>query len=381
MNKTHSIIPEISYPNPKIKIIFENYQNDKYDNSSLYQNILEYANSSSLGFRFIELGRWLMKKNIEFINYYSDSDANISITARIANKRQRIQNCIDNLRKWDFLMVSKMVTAEKNNTETPLYVLTPLGKLIFLIVQAKFSNKDKQNNAIKQIIDIVNSIKEQNDSAIILFITELLNQLWQNNKTSSIIEHLERLLMLELNNGNDFLSSLLGIKYFIYWFIVDEELFFKILENLTEDKRNIILVNLKTEIEYYYQQNYLIKDADLKNNSLPVIVNNFHYGDLINSGVVPSAYWENTRLKYIDSFSKVVVPSYCDVCNSHRAVVVDVIDYLKSVGRAHTFPPHPHMHIFGYCIECRNFLTTRVISLPFGIIVWKQNSNSIIGKF
>ena len=65
--------------------------------------------------------------------------------------------------------------------------------------------------------------------------------------------------MLELNNGNDFLSSLLGIKYFIYWFIVDEEISFKILENLTEDKRKIILVNLKTEIEYYYQQNYLDK--------------------------------------------------------------------------------------------------------------------------
>jgi hypothetical protein len=73
------------------------------------------------------------------------------------------------------------------------------------------------------------------------------------------------------------------------------------------------------------------------------------------------------ELKYIDSFSKIVVPSFCDICNSHRSFVVDVTDYLKSVGRAHSLPPN--IHISGYCIECRSFLTTRVISLPFGIIV------------
>ncbi|MGZ5486369.1 MAG: hypothetical protein ACXWFB_10745, partial [Nitrososphaeraceae archaeon] len=72
-------------------------------------------------------------------------------------------------------------------------------------------------------------------------------------------------------------------------------------------------------------------------------------------------------------------PSYCDVCNAHRAFVVDVIDYLKSVVRAHSMPPN--IHISGKCIECRSFLYTHVISLPFGIVVWKQNSNSIIGKY
>ena len=37
-----------------------------------------------------------------------------------------------------------MVPAEKNDTETRLYVLTPLGKLILLIVKTNFSNKEKQ---------------------------------------------------------------------------------------------------------------------------------------------------------------------------------------------------------------------------------------------
>ena len=363
MKQTPTIKPEIPYFNPKIKIIFENYQNDKYDNANLYQNILEYANDandkSSSGFKFTELGKWLMERNNEFKNYYSGSKAHTRMSNRIANKKQRILNCIDNLKKWDFLVVSKMVPAEKNNTETPFYELTPLGKLIFLIVKAKFSNNDEQNNAIKHIIDIVTSIKKQNDSAIILFITELLNQLWKNNKKSYIIQHLERLLMLELNTGNDFLSYLLGIKYFIYWFILDEKISFKILKNLTEDKRKIILINLKTEIEYFYQQNYLSKDYILKKDFLPFPSNNFNYGDLITSGVIPTAYWENTRIKYIDSFSKVVVPSYCNVCNSPRAFVVDVVDYLKSVVEAYNL--YPSLHVIGDCMECRNYLSTTII--------------------
>lgn len=287
-----------------------------------------------------------------------------TISARLANKRQRIQNCIDNLIKWDFLLIDKMIRAEKNDTKTPLYIITPLGKLLFLIVKAKFSNNEEKNNAIKEIIDIITSIKEQNDSAIILFITELLNQLWKNNKKSYIIRHLERLLMLELNNGHDFLSHLLGIKYFIYWFIVDEKISFKILKNLTEDIRKIILVNLKNEIEYYYQQNYLSKDYFFKKEFTPFRNNNFNYGDLINSRVIPTAYWEKTRIKYIDSFSKVVIPSYCNVCNSPRAFVVDVADYLKSVVRTHN--PYPNLQVSGNCIECQNFLSTHIMKLPFG---------------
>jgi hypothetical protein len=364
LNKTPSIRPRF-YSDPKIKLIFKNPENTKLDNASLYQNILEYASSFDTGFRFTELGRWLMKKNIEFQKFYSGRKSKIPISARlakksdtsiserIANTRQRIQNCIDNLIKWQFLHISKMVEAEKNNTLTPLYVITPLGKIISLIVKAHFSTIDEEKfNAIKQIIDIIKSIKEQNDSAIIIFVTKLLNQLWENNKEFSILIHLERLLNLEIDNGNDFLSHLLGSKYLIYWFFVNEKIPFKILEYLSEDKRKIILFNLKTEIEYYYQQNYLLQDDNFLKN-----------GKLINSGTISSSYWENTRIKYIDSLSKVVVPSYCKVCNSHRAFVLDIIDYLKAALRA--LGPYPNMLVSGNCIECKKFLSTHIISIPF----------------
>ena len=50
-------------------------------------------------------------------------------------------------------------------------------------------------------------------------------------------------------------------------------------------------------------------------------------------------YWENKRIEHINSFSKVVVPSYCDKCNSHRAFIIDIADYLKSV--IAVYGPHP----------------------------------------
>lgn len=353
-------IPKLSYPYPKIKIILRNDKSDKYDNASLYQNILEFANlpRTTLEFRFTALGRWLMENNREFINDYIDSAQKTNISNRIANKRQRIQNCIDNLIKWNFLLIYKMVESEKNDLKTPLYLLTPLGKLVSLIVKSIFSNKEKEKiESIKEIIDIVNSIKEHNDSAVVIFIAELLNQLWQKDKISLIIHHFERLFHLELNKGNDFLSSLLGIKYFIYWFIINEEISFKILERLPNAKRKVILFNLKTEIEYYYQQNYLLKDDYFLN-----------IGNLMNNGVIPSAYWENTRMRYINSFSKVVVPSYCDKCNSHRVFVIDIAEYLKAVIRAHG--PYPSMHVSGNCMECNNFLSTHIMRMPFSSIVW-----------
>ena len=83
---------------------------------------------------------------------------------------------------------------------------------------------------------------------------------------------------------------------------------------------------------------------------------------------IPSAYWENTRIKYINSFSEVVVPSYCDVCSSHKAFVLDILDYLKAVVRAHGI--YPSMIVSGNCIECKNSLSTHIMDMPFGSLVW-----------
>jgi hypothetical protein len=360
--KIHNI-NTISYPDfpPSIIIIFENNDKEKYDNASLYQDILEYANDKdSSGFKFIQLGNWLMKKNKEFVDYYSGSKGHTPISARIAYKRQRIQNCINNLIKWNFLIIYDKVKAEKNNTQTPLYTITAEGKIIFLIIKAKLSNDDTDKcDAIQNIIYVLLSLKEQNDSVVLFFIIKFFAELLQNDNVYYIIKHFtERILRFDINNGHDFLSHLLGIKYLINWFVVDKNTSFKILNNLNDEEKKIFLYHLKSEIEYYYQENYLVQDSDfLKKNNL------------IYSGGIPSVYWESKRIEYIESFSNVVVPAYCNKCNSHKAFVIKIENYLESI--IASYGPNPSLHVSGVCIECNSWLSSFVKRLPWGSAAWE----------
>jgi hypothetical protein len=254
-----------------------------------------------------------MKMNKEFVNDYSGSKQHTRISARIENKRQRIQNCIYNLIKWNFLIISDKVKAEKNNTQTPLYTITAEGRIIFLIIKAKFSNDDNEKyEAIQNIIYILSSLRDENDSVVLFFITKFFDELLQNNNFIYIVKHFtERILRFDINNGHDFLSHLLGIKYLIKWFVIDKNTSFRILNNLNDEEKKIFLCHSKCEIEYYYQENYLEQDSEfLKKNNL------------IYSGGIPSAYWETKRIEFIESFSKIVVPGYCNKCNSHKAFIV-----------------------------------------------------------
>ena len=53
------------------------------------------------------------------------------------------------------------------------------------------------------------------------------------------------------------------------------------------------------------------------------------------------------------------------------AFVEDVADYLKSVGEAHSNYLYLNMLISSNCIECRNFLSTTIINLQSGSLVWR----------
>ena len=90
------------------------------------------------------------------------------------------------------------------------------------------------------------SLREQNDSIILLFITEFLNELLQTNKMYYIIKHFtDRILRFEINSASDFLSHLLGIKYLINWFVVDAKTSFKIFQNLKEEQKRIFFTSFK----------------------------------------------------------------------------------------------------------------------------------------
>ena len=102
--------------------------------------------------------------------------------------------------------------------------------------------------------------------------------------------------------------------------------------------------------------------------SIPLVTHT-NEGELIYSGGIPSLYWEKKRIEHINTFSKVVVPSYCDKCNSQRAFIIQIEDYLKSV--IAIYNPHPSMLVGGVCIECNYWLSSFVMRLPWGAAAWE----------
>ena len=90
------------------------------NNALMYQDMLRYVRdreSINEGFRFSDLGNWLIKNNREFSNIYIDSKKRTPPNVRLANNRQRIQKLIDGLVTLGLLKVNSFVVAEKNRRE------------------------------------------------------------------------------------------------------------------------------------------------------------------------------------------------------------------------------------------------------------------------
>ena len=98
-------------------------------------------------FRFTDLARWLMEKNNEFREYYSDSKAHIPKSTRIALRRHVIQSCINDLMELDLILIRGKTKAEKNDLVTPLYEYTTEGQILSFIL---LYNRSEFLRGIKQ---------------------------------------------------------------------------------------------------------------------------------------------------------------------------------------------------------------------------------------
>jgi hypothetical protein len=129
-------------------------------------DILKFAKQNyNDGFRFTDLGNWLLKNNREFLAFYQDSDAKIPKSARIANRRQRIQKNLDDMSNIGLLRIKSKVRAERNYGMIPLYDATHEGYLLACLL---FTDSRTYNN----IIRLITSIYKTNDSSLLRFIIQ-----------------------------------------------------------------------------------------------------------------------------------------------------------------------------------------------------------------
>jgi hypothetical protein len=62
---------------------------------------------------YTDLANWLMRNNLEFLEYYSDSNKHTPPYVKVANNRQRIEGLLDGLIRLGFLKLKKIIQAEK----------------------------------------------------------------------------------------------------------------------------------------------------------------------------------------------------------------------------------------------------------------------------
>jgi hypothetical protein len=341
---------------------------------ALYQDILTYARKQrdQGAFKFSHVGSWLINENIEFRSYYTDSKAHVPKSARLANKRQRIQGCIDNLVQWDLLRVIGKVKAEKNELDTQLFESTLEGNLLSYLFEVNSTTDGNSDVAIKSILDLVESLAKKIDSSILNFVFEFFKRCNDKKYFGSIISHFMRIVLprSRTNNGKELMVLFFGLKNIINWVLADEEAFWGVLNNLSGRNRKIVFFHLKMEIENYYSQNFFTKEwiVHRANNFDVAFHTVIDRGDNFSRAVgIPTDYWEETRIERGDDYEDAIVPSICEKCKRDTAFAVKITKYLESLVCA--YRPYPSGVISGDCLRCGEKFSVgvHVMTLPNSI--------------
>jgi len=359
MTTIHSISPDFRAFRSLATIhdIFESDDKRDYTNNALlYQNILKYGleNKFSDGFRFTELANWLMKRNNEFRNYYTDSQAHVPISHRVAQRRQRIQGCLEDLVNIRLVYIKTTVEALKNHDTIPLYDFTTEGYLLMWLIEIMHNDADKDAKAIQQVLNIIDSCKDNRHSYSTVFISKFFHTCNEKGVLRDAIRLLmqDMLTSLNVDNGRDVLLFFLGLRNSLKWILGNSQIFHETLKQLDKDTRRIILFQLKLEIEDYYNGNFKL-GTGIKHPS----------GDLEahNSVAIPGEEWQLMRFTNIGNYTKVIIPGFCSKCRLERSVAFDIKKYLDTV--TSSFKSNPFHIMIGKCTDCRGNVLADCIGL------------------
>lgn len=188
-----------------LDIIFEKDSANKFTKKALlYQNIMEYnlETNDDITFRFTDLARWLMEKNNEFREYYSDSKAHIPKSTRIALRRHVIQSCINDLMELDLILNRGKTKAEKNDLVTPLYEYTTEGQILSFILLYNSTNSyeelskktEKRDYVCRRIFNLVQQYLSGFNSHIASFASRFFVRAWEERVFHVLIDLLDEFL-------------------------------------------------------------------------------------------------------------------------------------------------------------------------------------------
>jgi len=258
MSKTHTIDKSVMSRSIDMSVIFATGSNKKVikNDASLYQDILRYGNKCPDGFKSTEIGKWLLVNNIEFSDEYSGSRAHVPNSTKLALKRHRIERHLENLVALDLIYKKMLVKSEKNQSYTPVYVLTETG--IFLS-EFLFDQTGARN------LEIIDAYARTRDSYSLTFITKFFNKCREKGTLKRILFNFiySGMPNSKIQSGQEFLRLFLGLDHSVNWILADHASFLETINELDEETRQIVLSQFKMEIEEYYNNNYLTQEHKL----------------------------------------------------------------------------------------------------------------------
>ena len=403
MKKRPSILPWIKRSKsdllPPINMIIATKEEDNRnftDNAVLYQGILRYAQHNSNDeqeFLFTEMGNWLLKNLPEFVNYYVDSNANISFSARLANRRDRIQEQVDHLVNMELLSLKKYVPSRKNPRENiPVYSLTMEGKFLNCIIAARDVNKtfdlswlikyeyDKETceltvknrdnsidkgrlDIIIEIFEIINQFIHVKESYILSFLSIFFKKCFDNNLFADIIDrfYYSYLRHIKINKGQELIRLFTKVNHPLQWIFVYPNIFIDILSEIDNETKKMLLFKFKMEIEEYYDLYYLASYPQRQTYSELHSLDSYYEYNM----AIPGTEWQLLRFNNIHNHLVVTIPGICLKCKIEQPFVNDINDYLNnlkefsngSLDKENTF-----------CIKCKLKSVIGKIYIPLDMV-------------
>ena len=321
-----------------INCIFEKDVNGNYTKDALlYQNILEYFNirEEKLKYRaesFYKDGKrferridtvrlrvepesfatwnltkWLLRKNLEFVKYYSGLSRYMTMSPKIANRLGMVQQFVDDLENSLLLTRTGIQVTSKNRMPTMTYEINNFGMIILLLMKyiIKDTTEETKIRIRQTILQLVQRYVLKYNSHICDFIARLYSKAIEMDHSESMVNtfviivhentHTTRTLVDVFNRALQIhLMDERTRNYFM-------DIWMKALNEFPEDIQRIVICHEKAEIE-----------------------SRIHLAQ-------PPKDWEEAWIVNIQNYSQLTLYGKCSQCSKKYPVIVDYYEYRKEL--------------------------------------------------
>jgi hypothetical protein len=312
-------------PRKNISILFDEKEN-VYDAEARKSILRWFVESFRKGqpieeFRFTELGNWLVINHRQFREEF---DSHTKKSYRLTKKRTFIQSRLEELIELGLVEEKGTVKAEKTKESISLYSFTQFGKIFAWLLDAKETTEDKNirshameiffrelstyvntnygassfvdlfTNFFKQCIEegVHNGISNDYLEFFINLLPPTISSTFRGFLPQQFLRFLRQLLMVGLYTNQDC-----------------ARIFLELIEESDEQTKELILLQLKLDIESYY-----------------------------HDALGPNLEWEKDRRKYIGDPYNIVVQGYCLECKLKTVYVLGLQNFLYELSGIGVIP-------------------------------------------